>query len=101
VHQSALLGQHALTYCLLIYIVQLSRRRMLWFTSLSQALQLLPLFAALHALQVLLRVIGGGEWPSIELVLAPLLEAAMWPLASWLLLAPQRLPPQQDDNRPL
>jgi len=33
--------------------------------------------------------------------LAPLLETLIWPLASGLLLAPQRRPPDQDENRPL
>ncbi|MEY3271727.1 MAG: rod shape-determining protein MreD, partial [Pseudomonadota bacterium] len=32
---------------------------------------------------------------------APLLEAALWPLATWLLLAPQRRAPDPDQNRPL
>jgi len=26
---------------------------------------------------------------------------ALWPLASWMLLAPQRRPPDRDENRPL
>jgi len=29
------------------------------------------------------------------------LEALLWPLASWVLLAPQRRPPDRDQNRPL
>jgi rod shape-determining protein MreD len=28
-------------------------------------------------------------------------EALLWPVASWLLLAPQRRPPDRDENRPL
>jgi rod shape-determining protein MreD len=34
-------------------------------------------------------------------LLAPLFEAALWPLASLLLLAPQRRAPDRDENRPL
>ena len=34
-------------------------------------------------------------------LLAPLIEALLWPLASWVLLAPQRRPPDSDQNRPL
>lgn len=101
VHQSALLGQHALVYCALMFAVHLSNRRLLWFGPLAQALQLLPLFVGAHALELLLRMAGGGLLPGLDGVAAPLLEAVIWPLASWLLLAPQRRPPDQDDNRPL
>ena len=31
----------------------------------------------------------------------PLAEALLWPLAGWVLLAPQRRPPDRDENRPL
>jgi len=30
---------------------------------------------------------------------APLFEALLWPLASWVLLAPQRRAPDPSDNR--
>jgi rod shape-determining protein MreD len=30
-----------------------------------------------------------------------LLQALLWPLAGWVLLAPQRRPPDPDLNRPL
>ena len=45
VHQSALLGQHALAYTALSYFAITIHRRLLWFTVPSQALQVLPLFA--------------------------------------------------------
>jgi len=34
-------------------------------------------------------------------MLAPVAEAVLWPMVSWVLLAPQRRAPDQDDNRPL
>lgn len=102
VSQSALLGQHALVYTGLVFGAQLASRRLLWFGPLLQALQLLPLFFGAHLVELALRVLaGGGLLPGLEGLAAPLLEAAIWPLASWLLLAPQRRPPDQDDNRPL
>ena len=101
VHQSTLLGQHALVYCLLVFGVQALQRRLLWFNPLWQALQLLPLFAGAHLLAVTVGVLGSGAAPGWQSLLAPLLEALVWPLASMLLLAPQRRPPDQDDNRPL
>jgi rod shape-determining protein MreD len=33
--------------------------------------------------------------------LAPVIEAALWPVMNVLLLAPQRRAPDQDDTRPL
>ena len=102
VSQSALLGQHALVYAGMVFGAQLASRRLLWFGPLLQALQLLPLFFAAHLVELALRVLAsGGLLPGLEAVAAPLLEAAIWPLVSWLLLAPQRRPPDQDDNRPL
>lgn len=101
VNQSALLGQHALAYCLLMYAALISSRRMLWFSVLWQTLQLVPMFFAAHAVELLLRVISGGTLPGIEGLIAPLIEAALWPFATWILLAPQRRPPDPDENRPL
>jgi len=101
VYQSALLGQHALVYCALMLVIQLTHRRLQWFGARSQALQLAPLFAAAHTLQLLLGWINGGVLPGWELLLAPLLETLLWPLVSWLMLLPQRRPPRQEDEPPL
>lgn len=101
VHEGALLGQHALAYTLLSYFAITVHRRLLWFPVPAQALQILPLFFAAHAVSVLIRLIAGGTFPGWNLWLAPLLEALLWPIASWVLLAPQRRPPDPDENRPL
>jgi rod shape-determining protein MreD len=61
----------------------------------------LPLFVLAHAISIAVRLMVGGMWPGWSLLLAPLLEALLWPLASWLLLAPQRRPPDPDAHRPL
>jgi rod shape-determining protein MreD len=101
VHQSGLLGQHALAYTVLSFFAITIHRRLLWFSVPSQAAQVLPLFFAAHAVELVVRLIGGGIFPGWGLVLAPFLEAALWPLASILLLAPQRRAPDPDANRPL
>jgi rod shape-determining protein MreD len=101
VHQGALLGQHALSYTLLSFFAITIHRRLLWFSVPSQALQVLPLFMAAHAVSLLVRVASGGMFPGWSLVLAPLFEALLWLPASVLLLAPQRRPPDPDENRPL
>jgi rod shape-determining protein MreD len=72
VHEGALLGQHALAYTLLSFGAISAHRRLLWFSLAEQAVQVLPL-----------------------------LEALLWPVITALLLAPQRRPPDPDQNRPL
>ncbi|HEX5355766.1 MAG TPA: rod shape-determining protein MreD [Aquabacterium sp.] len=101
VHQGALLGQHALAYTLLSFFAITVHRRLLWFTVASQAVQIVPLFVAAHAVSLLVRMIAGAAFPGWGLVVAPLLESLMWPLASFVLLAPQRRAPDRDKNRPL
>ena len=101
VSQSALLGQNALSYTVLSFGAIAMHRRLLWFSVPSQALQVLPLFALSHAVEMLIRLAAGGIYPGAWSFLTPVLEALLWPLASWVLLAPQRRPPDRDQNRPL
>jgi rod shape-determining protein MreD len=101
VHDGAVLGQHALAYTLLSYFAITIHRRLLWFTVPSQAVQILPLFFAAHAVSLLVRMVSGGMFPGWQMLLAPVFEALLWPIATWLLLAPQRRAPDPDQNRPL
>ncbi|NDY91036.1 rod shape-determining protein MreD [Ideonella livida] len=101
VHEAALLGQHALAYTLLSFGATMIHRRLLWFGVLEQVIQVLPLLAAAHLVSLLVRLGVGDGFPGWTLLLAPLYEALLWPLATWLLLAPQRRPPDPDKNRPL
>jgi rod shape-determining protein MreD len=101
VHQAALLGQHAWSYTALSFFAITIHRRLLWFTVPSQALQVLPMFVAAHAIELAIRLIAGGVFPGWSVVLAPVLEALLWPVASIMLLAPQRRAPDPDENRPL
>ena len=101
VHQGALLGQHALSYTLLSFFAITVHRRLLWFTVGSQAVQIVPLFVAAHAVSLLVRMAAGASFPGWGLMLAPVLEAVLWPVANFMLLAPQRRPPDRDKNRPL
>ncbi len=101
VYQGGLLGQHALAYTVLSFFAITIHRRLLWFTVPSQAAQVLPLFIAAHAVEVVVRMVSGGAFPGLWILLAPFLEAALWPVASVLLLAPQRRAPDPDANRPL
>jgi rod shape-determining protein MreD len=101
VHQGALLGQHAMSYTALSFMAITIHRRLLWFTVPSQALQVIPLFAMAHLIEFSLRMLAGAAAPSLTLMLAPVLQAALWPLLNIVLLAPQRRAPDPDANRPL
>ncbi len=101
VQQASLLGQHALAYTALSYFAATLQRRLLWFKVPEQALQLLPVFAVAHGVELLIRMMGGGIFPGWIMFGAPVLEALLWPLVSVLLLVPQRRAPDPDANRPL
>jgi rod shape-determining protein MreD len=101
VQQGALLGQHALAYTVLGFFSVFMHRRLLWFDVPTQAVQVLPLFFAAYLFELVVRMIAGGSFPGWSYLLAPVIEAVLWPLASVLLLAPQRRAPDPDDNRPL
>jgi rod shape-determining protein MreD len=101
VHQSALLGQHALSYTTLSFFAIMIHRRLLWFPVPSQAVQVLPLFFASHLVELVIRLINGDAFPGWSIALAPFIEALLWPVASVILLLPQRRAPDPDENRPL
>lgn len=101
VHQGALLGQHALSYTVLSFLAIAIHRRLLWFSVPSQAFQVLPLFAASHAIELMVRMLTGGTFPGFWMLLAPLLESLLWPVVSVMLLLPQRRAPNPDAHRPL
>ena len=79
VHEGALLGQHALAYTLLSFVAITIHRRLLWFGVLAQALQVLPLFLAAHAVSLVGAAVVRRHVPRLVLLLAPLLEALLWP----------------------
>lgn len=101
VQQGALLGQHALAYTVLSFLAIAIHRRLLWFSVPSQAVQVLPLFVAAHAIALLVRLAVNGAFPGLLVLLAPPLEALLWPVVSVMLLLPQRRSPDPDAHRPL
>ena len=101
VHQAGLLGAHALAYSVLSYFATTLHRRLLWFPLFAQALQILPLFVLTHAMELIARMVNGDDFPGWTLLLAPCIEAILWPLCSLILIAPQLRAPDPDANRPL
>jgi rod shape-determining protein MreD len=101
VHESALLGQNALSYVVLSSIALAIQRRLLWFPLREQALQIVPLFIVAAMVEWVTRLIVQDTWPHWSQLLSPFLQAALWPLVGALLLAPQRRAFAPDDIRPL
>lgn len=101
VHQGALLGQHALAYTLMAFGAVAMHRRLLWFELPAQMLQVLPLFVLAQVTMLGVGLAAGGMFPGWSMWLAPVFQALLWPVATLLLLAPQRRAPNPDQNRPL
>lgn len=101
VHSASVFGEHALAYTLLSYFAITIHRRVLWFPVLMQAVHILPLFFLAQIVTMGLRLIVGGLNPGWMVLVEPLLTAALWPIAQFLLLAPQKLPDSRDINRPI
>lgn len=101
VQQRTLLGEHAITYAMVVFLVQHTRKRLEMFSLLVQVSQVLPIFSLAHALQLVVRMAAGGIFPGFWLILAPVLEALCWPIITALFLIPQRRNAPFDSIRPL
>jgi rod shape-determining protein MreD len=49
----------------------------------------------------IIRLSTGDDFPGWTMLLTPLLETLMWPVANFILLAPQRRAHDPDANRPI
>lgn len=101
VADGAILGQHCFAYVLLAYAAASLSRRILWFPLAQQALQVLPLLIGAQALQMLMRMVAGGDFPGWGYLIGPLIAALLWIPGTFLLLLPQYQPVERDANRPL
>jgi len=94
-----LLGQHALAYSVLAFLAISLSRRILWFGLVQQALHVAPLLVFAEVVTALVRLATGAEFPGWAIFVGPLVGALLWPLASVVLLAPQRRPVSPDETR--
>lgn len=101
VHDATLLGENALSYTLLSYFAIMIHRRVLWFPMGTQALHVLPLFMLMQAVQVVIRWIVSQQLPGWFFFSESVVATLLWPVVSWLLLAPQRRAVNRDDTRPI
>lgn len=96
-----LIGQHALAYAALAYATQGLHRRILQFTLLQQSLHMLVLLVGCQLIMLVVRMAAGGTFPGLSYFLGGAIAAALWPLATFILLAPQRRPEEVDEMRPI
>ncbi|CAN7277595.1 rod shape-determining protein MreD [Duganella sp. Dugasp56] len=101
VHDSTLLGENALAYTLLSYFAIMLHRRVLWFPLLTQAMHVFPLLVMAQSVQLLVRFFVSGKFPGWFYFIESAIAVALWPLATWLLLAPQRRAVDRDHTRPI
>lgn len=101
VHDGSLLGEHALAYTILSYGAISLHRRVPFFGASGQMVHLLPLFLVSRLVILLVRLALGAPTPGWSFLYPALTSALLWPLADWLLLAPQRRAYERDENRPI
>ena len=97
----ALFGQHALAYAALAYAAQGLHRRILGFSPWQQALHVLVLLLGCQLIMLAVRMVAGGTFPGASFFLGSVVCAALWPLVSFILLAPQRRAEEVDETRPI
>jgi rod shape-determining protein MreD len=97
----ALLGQHALAYSVLAFASIAFSRRILWFPIWPQAMHVFLLLISCQLLMLAVRMVAGGAFPGLLWFLGSAVSALLWPVVTFLLLIPQRLPESIDENRPI
>lgn len=100
-HDATLLGENALSYTLLSYFAIMIHRRVLWFNVLIQALHVLPLLLIMQSVELVIRIMVSGKFPGWLYFAESAVTAILWPVMTWILLAPQRRAINRDDTRPI
>jgi len=101
VHDATLLGENALAYTLLSYFAIMMHRRVLWFPVLTQALHVFPLLLLTQVFEMSIRYLVSGRFPGWLYLIESVVAVILWPVVTWLLLAPQRRAVDRDHTRPI
>ena len=89
VADSALLGQHALIYVVVVFLAHLLRVRVLQLNLPAQALHVGAILVLAQLISVGLNLSMGRELSGIWLIFSPLLSAILWPAISAFLALPR------------
>jgi len=90
VHLAGILGHHAMTYCMIVYIASIFRRRISIFELIKQAPQIGLILVIMQSFQILITLLSGAHFPGWNFFLASLSGTVAWPLVSYYLSAPLR-----------
>lgn len=101
VHDATLIGENALAYTLLSYFAIMMHRRVLWFPAMTQALHVFPLLLLTQAIQMIIRFVISGKFPGWLYFIESAVSVLLWPVVTWILLAPQRRAIDRDHTRPI
>jgi rod shape-determining protein MreD len=96
-----LIGQYALGYAILAFLGNALSRRVLGFPLLAQALHVLPMLLVAQLTMLIVGLVAGGTSPGMTFFVGSFISTALWPLASFILLAPQRQPVNVDETTPI
>jgi rod shape-determining protein MreD len=84
---ASLLGQHALSLVIMIYLVTRFRARLRFFPPWQQALSVLALLVNDRIILLWIISLRGESLPSLDFLLAPVVGTVLWP---WLFLVLDR-----------
>jgi rod shape-determining protein MreD len=101
VAESSVMGQHTLAYTLLAFTACGLSRRVLWFPLWQQALHILPMLLGTQLAMLIVRLLVGGEFPSMFWFIGSFVAAVLWYPMTYLLLLPQYRPVDRDETRPI
>jgi rod shape-determining protein MreD len=95
------MGQHPLSYVLMVYLASELSKRILWFPLRHQMLHILPLLLLGQVVMLVARLIGGSAFPGWSYFLCAFVAALLWAPLNFVLLLPQFRPVDRDHTRPI
>lgn len=101
VNNATLFGENALAYAILSYLAITIHRRVLWFPLRKQIWMVLPLLLLTQLIQMFVQFLINDRFSSWACLLDSCIAAALWPILTIVLLAPQRRAIDKDLDRPL
>ena len=90
VADGSLFGQHALGYTVLMYLAILLHRRIVMFGMRQQMLHVLVILFVSQTIMLLIRSVGGADFPGVHYFVPSLLGAVLWPALFALIRLPLR-----------
>ena len=93
VGSTSILGQHALAYCVTVYLTLVFGRRLRLFSLIQQAPQICLILFMMQIVIVLVAISNDSNLPGWQYFLAAVTGALLWAPASFLLSIPLRQKP--------